>query len=168
MSESRTRPDCAVTLGPGIHQQLLPPDNLRFSVAIPDGYESGRPVPLVLALHYGGTVTPFYGMGLLQGLVEPALRQLGAIIAAPDNVANGWSNPRSEANVLALLDAIQEDYSIDPGKTLLLGYSMGGMGTWYLAARHPERFKAAIPIAGRPVWPRDFELACSSLRHPRP
>ena len=33
---------------------------------------------------------------------------------------------------------------------MLTGYSMGGGGTWYLAPRHPERFKAALAIAGRP------------------
>ena len=27
---------------------------------------------------------------------------------------------------------------------------MGGMGTWYLASRHPDRFTAAIPVAGSP------------------
>jgi predicted peptidase len=135
---------------PGIYEQLLPPHNRRYTIAVPEGYAEDRPTPLILALHYGGTVTPFYGKGLLVGLVEPALRDLGAIIVAPDNVAAGWSNPESEANVLALLDAIYSRYNIDEGKTLITGYSLGGMGTWYLAARHPRRFKAAIPIAGRP------------------
>jgi predicted peptidase len=135
---------------PGIHLQLLPPDDLRYTIAIPEGYTGDQPVPLILALHYGGQVTPFYGKGVLVGLVEPALRDLGAIIIAPDSVAGDWANPRSEANLLALLDAIQVTYNVDPQRTLITGYSMGGMGTWYLAARHPERFRAAIPVAGRP------------------
>jgi predicted peptidase len=38
---------------------------------------------------------------------------------------------------------------------VVTGYSMGGMGTWYLVARHPDRFSAAIPMAGSP---RDADL----------
>lgn len=135
---------------PGIHEQLLPPNDLRFSIAIPDGYDPERPVPLILALHYGGTVTPFYGRGLLEGLIEPALRNLGAIIVAPDRTAGNWANSRSEKQIIALLNAIQATYSIDAERTLITGYSLGGMGTWYLAARNQDRFKAAIPISGRP------------------
>jgi predicted peptidase len=37
------------------------------------------------------------------------------------------------------------------------GFSMGGAGTWYLAGRHPDRFTAAIPIAGRPAE-LDFQV----------
>jgi len=35
-------------------------------------------------------------------------------------------------------------------RVLLTGVSMGGMGTWYLAPRYPDRFKLAIPISGMP------------------
>ena len=28
---------------------------------------------------------------------------------------------------------------------------MGGVGTWYMAGRHPDRFSAAVPVAARPV-----------------
>jgi predicted peptidase len=141
-------PDAAMI--PGIHEQLLPPGELHYTIAIPEGYTGDQPVPLILALHYGGQVTPFYGKGLLVGLVEPALSELGAIIVAPDNAAGDWTNPQSEANVLILLDAIQATYNIDQRRTLITGYSLGGMGTWYLAARHQERFAAALPISGRP------------------
>ena len=106
--------------------------------------------PLIVSLHYGGQVTPFFGQGLLESLIEPALRDLGAIIVAPDSAAGKWANPTAEQHVLELLDHIEANYSIDPTKTLLTGYSMGGGGTWYLTPRHPERFRAAIVMAGRP------------------
>ena len=32
----------------------------------------------------------------------------------------------------------------------MTGFSMGGAGTWHFASRFPERFSAAIPMAGRP------------------
>jgi predicted peptidase len=40
-----------------------------------------------------------------------------------------------------------EEYKIDAGRVVLLGYSMGGLGTWYMAHRHPGLFSAAIPIS---------------------
>src|SRR5262249_61673122 len=40
-----------------------------------------------------------------------------------------------------------------------MGYSMGGRGTWHLAATFRSHFVAAIPIAGRPG-----EIALDTLR----
>ena len=134
---------------PGTHQLTLP-DGRRYTLVIPEGYTGTEPVPLVMSLHYGGNVTPFYGRGLVDTLIGPALGELGAIVVAPDNVTRGWANPEGEAHVVALLDHVGAHYRIDPARTLLTGYSMGGMGTWYLAPRLADRFTAAIPMAGRP------------------
>ena len=56
----------------------------------------------------------------------------------------------SETAVLSLLDHLADHYPIDPATSLITGYSMGGKGTWYLAARHQTRFAAALPMAGVP------------------
>jgi predicted peptidase len=135
---------------PSVREEVLAPGGQRYTISIPDGYQPTRPVPLVLALHYGGTVTPYYGKPFLENLVEPALRKLGAIIVAPDCTAGSWTDPRAEADVLALLDHVEKTWAIDPSRTLITGYSMGGMGTWALAARHQDRFAAAVIVAGRP------------------
>jgi predicted peptidase len=137
-------------LAPGIYQQTLDDSGQRYTIAIPEGYTGEQPVPLVMALHYSGTVTPFFGRGILEGLIEPALRDLGAIIVAPDASAGPWASPKGEESVLHVLDAIETEYNIDPGKILLTGYSMGGMGSWYIGGRNQERFTAVLPIAGRP------------------
>jgi predicted peptidase len=123
---------------------------LRFTLFIPDDYRGDRPFPLVVALHYGGEVTPFYGRNILEILVQPALAALGAIIVAPDALDRGWNDARDESAVLALMDHLTATLSIDRKRVLCTGYSMGGVGTWYMAGRHPDRFTAAIPIAGRP------------------
>lgn len=134
-----------------LQERLLQPGDRRYTIAVPTNYTTDQPVPLVLTLHFGGYVTPFYGRHILAGLVQPALRELGAIIVAPDCTASDWTHPRSEEDVLALLDHIQDSYVVDPGKILITGYSKGGRGTWYLAARHQERFAAAVVMAG---WPQ--------------
>ena len=135
---------------PGMHELTLPGSERRYTLVIPRGYSESEAVPLVMSLHYGGPITPYIGRGLLEQLVEPVLDELGAIIVAPDSAASGWANPTAEQHVIELLNYIEANYNVDPKRTLLTGYSMGAMGTWYLAPRHPEIFEAAIPMAGRP------------------
>ncbi len=142
--------DVTTVTTPGIHQLTLPGSGRRYTLAIPVGYTGQDTTPLIVSLHYGGQVTPYYGRGLLESLIEPALRSLNAIVVAPDSAAGNWANSTSEQHVLELIDQIQAVYNIDAEKTLLAGYSMGGSGTWYLAPRHPARFRAALVMAGRP------------------
>jgi len=148
MSREGTMPDLASI--PGIHEQLLPPEGRRYTISIPSSYDAGRALPLILALHWGGPVVPFTSRWLLEGLIEPALRDLNAILIAPDRTLEDWANPQSEAETLELLDFIKQNYRIDPARTLLTGYSLGGIGTWYIGARNQDLFSAALPISATP------------------
>jgi poly(3-hydroxybutyrate) depolymerase len=152
--------------GPGIHEQTLSlpgGQTLRYTLAIPDGYRDDRPAPLIVALHFGGRVTPFYGRGMLEVLVLPALAELEAIAVAPDALDRGWDDALDEGSVLALMDHLGKTLAIDRKRVLCTGYSMGGVGTWYLAGRHPDRFTAAIPIAGRPPADLDVKVPVYAL-----
>jgi outer membrane protein assembly factor BamB len=141
---------------PGIHELVFErPDEkpVRYALSLP---ESGKGAgPLILSLHYAGHGAPYYGRGMLESLVEPALRDLGAVIVAPDCPSSSWTTKESEEAVLALLDFVAASYGTDPERVVVAGYSMGGMGVWHLVSRHPERFSAAIPMAGAP---RDADL----------
>jgi predicted peptidase len=66
------------------------------------------------------------------------------IVVSPQNSGRGW-NPDT---LNALLDRIVSKYRVDKRRIYLTGLSMGGYGTWTLAAEHPERFAAAVPICG--------------------
>ena len=50
----------------------------------------------------------------------------------------------------ALLDMVLASYIVDMKNIAVTGFSMGGTGSWHFAAKYPERFSAAIPVAGRP------------------
>jgi predicted peptidase len=121
---------------------------MRYTLYIPKSVSSQQEVPLIMALHYGGKVTPWYGKGYLTILVKPALWKLGAIIVAPDCPGRGWDNPTAEFAVIALMNHIKQHYTINDKQVLLTGFSMGAIGTWYIAARHPDLFSAAIPVSG--------------------
>ena len=143
-------------LGPGLYTRTLereagPP--LGYAISVPPAYNRGTPAPLVLALHFGvqGGPSLFAGRDLLRILIAPALAELGAVIVAPDALSGGpWTTPQNEEAVLGLLDAVMRSYSIDPGRVIVTGFSMGGAGTWHFAGKYPDRFAAAVPVAGRP------------------
>jgi len=124
--------------------------SLRYTLAVPPTVSADQPCPLILALHYGGQVTPYYGKGFLTNLVLPALRDLDAVMIAPDCPGEGWTDPESERAVLALLQAVQKNYPIDHRRLLITGYSMGATGTWDFVFKHPRLFSAAIPVSGMP------------------
>ena len=71
-------------------------------------------------------------------------------MVAPDCPGPRWTDPAAERLVLALLDRIAERLGTAPARVVVIGYSMGGIGAWHFAATHPERFSAAISMAGRP------------------
>ncbi len=123
---------------------------MRTTVYEPSAADKGRPRPLILALHYGGDVTPGYGAEFAEMLVLPALKELGAVILAPDCPGRGWTDPVSEEAVLALVEWAKRTRSVDGRRVAVTGFSMGGIGTYWLAARHPGVFRAALPVAGVP------------------
>jgi predicted peptidase len=126
---------------------------IGYAIYIPAGYSPATPVPLVLALHFGVRGGDAAGAGgdVLQILVGPALADLGAIMVAPDSVRGDWSSSENEKAVNAVLDMVLAHYAIDSKKIAVTGYSMGGAGSWHFAEKFPERFSAAIPVAGRPT-----------------
>ncbi|MBI3829190.1 MAG: dienelactone hydrolase family protein [Planctomycetes bacterium] len=57
----------------------------------------------------------------------------------------GWEPP---AGIDALESILKED-RIDSDRVIIMGFSMGGMGTWNCAVDYPERWAAAVPLGGR-------------------
>ncbi len=135
---------------PGVHRmQLHCADGkiIRYVISIPTSFDKAKETPLVITLHFGGRVSPYYGEAFLNALTGPALEELGAIMVSPDCPGRGWTDPYSEKAVIALMDIVTLNYKIDKKKLLLTGFSMGGIGTWHIAANYPDRFTAIIPIS---------------------
>jgi predicted peptidase len=137
---------------PGVHNRSLRTADLAigYAIAIPTNYTAAKPVPLILALHFGGNPNGA-GSSVLNILVRPALGEIGAIIVAPDSVGGQWTTAENERAVNLLLDAVMTSYNIDKKRVAVTGFSMGGAGAWHFAGKYPDRFSAAIPVAGRPT-----------------
>jgi predicted peptidase len=120
---------------------------LLYAISVPDGYKPEAARPLVLALHPGGERMRYYGRAYAQLVVEPALRDLGAVIVAPDCPTQGWGDPLADQSVMALLQKGFAEYTIDKKRVLVTGFSLGGRGTWFMVSHHADLFTAAIPMA---------------------
>ena len=53
-----------------------------------------------------------------------------------------------ETDVFEAIDHVRKHYSIDDTRISIRGFSMGGGGTWHLAAHHPSFWAGAAPGAG--------------------
>ena len=62
---------------------------------------------------------------------------------------------RSEKDVMNVFDIVRKEFSIDPDRIYLWGHSMGGGGTYHLAAKYPDIW-AAVAVAA-PAPPPTFD-----------
>lgn len=137
-----------------------------YALFVPTQYEASTPSPLIVALH--GLGRPYDWMMGYEGFIDSA--EAGSfIVAAPLGYhPRGWYGSRgpgipagaardgedlpanlgelSEQDVMNVLEIVREEYNVDPSRIYLWGHSMGGAGTYHLAARHPELW-AGIAVA---------------------
>ena len=125
-------------------------DSLGYLLAVPDDYDAeGEPLPLLLFLHGAGERGDNLDRVAIHG--PPKMIRQGhtfnAIVVSPQCPADTWWTDHTTM-LIALLDQIEAEYNIDADRVYITGLSMGGYGTFALAARQPERFAAAVPICG--------------------
>ena len=68
-----------------------------------------------------------------------------------DAVESTPQSPTPSVDMLAVIAALEDTLRrepVDPSRIYLTGLSMGGYGSWDLAARMPDRFAAVLPICG--------------------
>ena len=102
--------------------------------------------PLILYLH--GRSCRGHDLDIVKRYGPPAFLdkkpEFPFIVISPQLPNHSWP-PDS---LLALLDEAEKRYAIDPERIYLTGVSMGGGGSWHLAAEAPNRFAAMIPLCG--------------------
>ena len=71
------------------------------------------------------------------------------LVAPQCPVDSHWTQPdQLKAIMLVIEETIRDQPSIDQARIYLTGLSMGGFGSWSLAASHPKFFAAVVPICG--------------------
>jgi predicted peptidase len=121
--------------------------SLDYLLFLPQGYEkSNKQWPLMLFLHGAGESGHDLAKVKVHGppKVVETKPDFPFILVSPQSPGRGW-NPDL---LNGLLDEVIQNYRVDTNRVYLTGLSMGGFGTWELAAAHPERFAAIAPICG--------------------
>jgi predicted peptidase len=119
-----------------------------YLLYLPNDYSTTKKrFPLILFLHGSGErgndleILKAHGppKEIAQG------RQFPFIIVSPQcPTGQQWDVPTLEG----LLDEVEQHYRVDRDREYLTGLSMGGFGTYALAAAQPMRFAAIAPISG--------------------
>jgi len=130
----------------------------RYQVYVPADSERKKKLPVVIYLH-GTEAFGVDGLLQTQGGLGDAIRKQAArfscIVIFPQcREKTRWVNDEMEEQVLKAVSQTVKEFNGDPQRIYLTGISMGGVGTWYIAAQHPGIFAAIAPIAGRIVLPK--------------
>lgn len=136
---------------------------LDYLLYLPKDYDESatNKWPFILFLHGAGERGSDLHQLLVNGIPKEAEREAGLPFVAvspqcPED--DWWSNPLLVEALNALVDQMIADHNIDTNRIYLTGLSMGGYGTWSLAAEYPEKFAAIAPVCGRGNPSRAYRL----------
>jgi predicted peptidase len=128
-----------------------------YVVFVPKDYDGTKEYPVILFLHGAGeTKNPKAkkeGKMPVEVGIGPAIKKrqkdFPFITVIPRAENFGWGAETANAKrALAMLDEVMKEYKTDAKRQILTGLSMGGAGTWSVAAAHPDRWAAIVPICG--------------------
>ncbi len=139
-----------------------------YALFVPSTYDAAKAWPLIVSLH--GLGRPYDWMMGYEGAIDSAERD-GYVMVSPLGYhprawfgsrgsgipqmrrADGDTEPLppnlgalSEQDVMNVLEIVREEFNIDDDRMYLWGHSMGGAGTYHLAAKHPDLW-AALGVA---------------------
>jgi predicted esterase len=119
-----------------------------YSVYVPKSYRAGHEAPFQLVLHslsctYNqfAVISPNTYRDLAE---EPGAIAMTTMGRGPD----GWYLREAELDVFEAWADVARHYDLDEDRVYLNGYSMGGYGTFKLAAQYPDLFAGAFPVVG--------------------
>ena len=136
---------------------------MPYRVYVPKAYTGATAMPLVIALHgLGANEDSFFDA---YSKLPPQLAEKhGFLLAAPlgyrvdgfygstimggGDAASKRRAEYSEKDVLEVLRLMKAQYRVDESRIFLIGHSMGAIGTWALASKHPDIWAALVPFSG--------------------
>ncbi|HEX9962363.1 MAG TPA: prolyl oligopeptidase family serine peptidase [Pyrinomonadaceae bacterium] len=138
---------------------------MNFRVYIPAGYDPAKKYPVILYLHGSGETGTDNKKQIGGPQLGSVIQLFGAkyperyrsFIAVIPQTQNYWIGDAAEQAVKALDQTVTE-FNGDANRVYLTGFSLGGYGSWYLAAKYPKKFAAVVPVAGGVVPPSSVPL----------
>ena len=127
--------------------------DLNYLLFLPESYNNDQETkwPLILFLHGIGERGNDLDLLKIHGIpkiVEQEKKFPFIAISPQCPIDYDWRDEAMQENVLDLLEETLNNYRVDNNRVYITGLSMGGYGTWALAAKIPNLFAAAVPICG--------------------
>lgn len=138
----------------------------KYVVFVPHDYKGDKEYPLIVFLHGAGE-RGADGQAQVKVGLGPAVKKreksFPFIVVFPQ-AEKGWKPAGPDADrAMEILARVEKNYKVDRKRIYLTGLSMGGAGTWGLAAKYPDRWAAIVPICGRAdtaTAPKIKDLPC--------
>jgi predicted peptidase len=130
---------------------------VRYMLFAPRDYQTnGQPWPLLLFLHGLGECShddldrvKIHGPPkLVDSRPDFPFVLVTPQCPPPDGGLKGIRAAWNPEHLIQLLDHVSANLNVDTTRVYVTGLSMGGYGTWRIAATYPDRFAAAVPICG--------------------
>jgi predicted esterase len=116
-----------------------------YVVRIPEDYDPSETYPLLVFLHgSASTETDILGFPFLSpgGMIEVGPFGRGR--------SNGFATREAQIDVAEAIDDVIANYSVDAGRILLTGFSMGGYGAYRTFYETPRKFSGVAIFSGGP------------------
>lgn len=121
-----------------------------YAVYVPRHIRLRHKTPLTWVLHSLGVNLNQYG-ALDPHLLQQECQDRHSICATTEGLGpDGWYFDKSENDFWSVWHALARAYRLDPRRTVISGYSMGGWASYKLGLAHPDLFSQAMPLEGPP------------------
>ena len=119
-----------------------------YSVYVPTTYKPGQKLPLTWILHSLEVNYNQYG-GDDPQLIQQLCQDRDSICATTEGFGPaGWYYNEAETDFWQVWRSLADSFALDPERTVISGYSMGGWASYKLAFEHPDDFAGALVLDG--------------------
>jgi len=142
-----------------------------YEVFVPPGWTAQKKWPVILFLHgVGHRLEPGeskISVSVAERYISYQHQKEAVIVFPRCYMDEYWTQPQVAAVALQALEAAKLEFHGDAQRTYMAGLSMGGFGTWYIAAQNPGKFAALVVVCGGIRTPESVAIpAVSSAGNP--
>ncbi len=130
----------------------------KYVLFVPRNYTPEKKWPVILFLHGAGERGNDGKRQLTVG-IGPAVKSRAEtfpfLVVFPQcedvkgRILTAWSSESPDGKrALKILGAVEKEFHVDNRREILTGWSMGGYGTWSIAAATPDRWAGIVPVSG--------------------
>jgi dienelactone hydrolase len=148
---SRLHPGAGQRIDDGTEGDFKPTlmENIQpYAVYVPTTWHPGQTLPLTWILHSLEVNYNQYG-GDDPQLIQQLCQARDSICATTEGFGPaGWYYHEADTDFWQVWRSLADAFSLDPERTVISGYSMGGWASYKLAFEHPDAFAAALVLDG--------------------